>query len=162
MKIVIDKTSFEIQLAPFKMDGNGEYMLLDTGCVLWLLKKISSVFYQMEKRDLKIAILEKTISEVAEHLSKSKESLAAKNAPAFHIEGAAQNFRKILEDNRIMKLANPRFTSNQISEYKNFGEDSVLAYALFQGNFKAIATKDGPFARRLRKDKFVSCDLLFK
>lgn len=159
----MDGISFEIQPLPFGSEGNSDYTLVDTGCLLELLKQTKAFFYLLDKKKSKVAILEKTIFEVVEHLSKSKLSLQEKNAPSFHINGAAHNLRKILRDERIRKIANPIMTDNKkMLNYKKFEEDVVLAYTLYEGNFKGIATKDGLLSKRLGEQKYVSCDKLLK
>ncbi len=116
----------------------------------------------MKKRNLKIAILEKTIREVEEHLTKSLITRQEENASTFGIESAGNCLRKILMDTRIKKISNPTTTDKKLASYEKFAEDKILAYALFEGKFKAISTKgDTAFSNRL-KDKHISVDKILK
>jgi predicted nucleic acid-binding protein len=163
VKVEIKGNTFEVRLNPFRSEGNEKYSLVDTGCLLELLKRFKTFCHMIEKNDLKLAILEMTICEIAEHLRKSKGSLLEKNLTAFHIDSAAQNLRKLLQDKRLKKVANPRIASEKkLLKYKQFGEDALLAYTLYEGKFKAIATKDGPLIKRLEKARFAPCQSFFK
>ena len=89
MRIEIGQTSFEVQLQPFRSEENIEYLLVDTGCVLGMLKRLKTIRHIIKKKELKLAILEGTIYEVSEHLCKSKESLLGNQFSTFHIDSAA-------------------------------------------------------------------------
>jgi hypothetical protein len=165
VQVEIGNIFFEVQLLPFRSEGNSEYTLLDTGCVLESLKKMQAFFYVLDKEKLKLAILEKTILEVEEHLRNSKRSRQKQRASSFDIDGATNNLRKILFDERIRKIANPLMVvmvdKRKVSNYKHYVEDKILAYALFEGKFKGISTKDKDFSKRLGQ-KYVPFDEIMK
>ena len=161
-KIEFDDMRFEIQLSPFQSSGNEEYVLLDTGCVLALLRRFRRFWHRVEKDMLTIAILEINIEEVAEHLSKSQDTLIQKGFPIFSIRNAIENLRKIIQDDRIRKVANPLIPEKAFLAFEHFREDRLLAYALTEGKFKAVATQDKKLVQRLGEHKCISCDHLWE
>lgn len=119
MQVKIGNVSFEVPLLPFRLEGNDEYILLDTSCLLDILPKTKPFFFLVKKRNLKIAILEKTIREVEEHLTKSLITRQEENASTFGIESAGNCLRKILMDTRIKKISNPTTTDKKLASYRN-------------------------------------------
>lgn len=163
-KVTIELSNMKlpIQLLSFRHDGNEEYVLVDTGCVLYLLRHFPSLVHRLENATVKLAIIEHTIKEVAKHLQKSLEEKKGKNAHPFGVLSGIENFRKILENERIRKVADPKIAKKDQPLYKRFGEDSPLVYSLYEGDFKAIATQDSPLAKKIPKKKFIPCQQLLK
>jgi hypothetical protein len=64
-------------------------------------------------------------------------------------------------DDRIRKISNPSINDKKMVNYENFLEDKILAYALFEGKFRAISTKDKPFSKRCGK-KYIPFDDILK
>jgi predicted nucleic acid-binding protein len=160
-KVEFDDVQFEIRLSLFQSSGNEEYVLLDTGCVLALLRRFHRLRHRLEKDTLKIAILEINIEEVAEHLSKSQNTLIQKGFPILGIRSAIENLQKILQDDRIRKVANPIIPGKAFLAFEHFQEDKLLAYALSEGKFKAVVTQDKKLLQRLGEHKCIPCDHLW-
>jgi hypothetical protein len=123
-----------------------------------MLKHFKGVLHRIEKDTIKLAILEITINEVVEHLLVSQRELSQKGLPISGIFGAIENFRKILQDNRVKKIANPVMSQKALRSYDYFGEDKLLAYVLMEGNFRAIATQDGALGKRVGDDRHIKCE----
>lgn len=163
-KVTVKLSNMEmsIQLLSFRHHRNEEYTLLDTGCVLYLLRHLPSLLHKLEKTTVKLAIIERTIKEVAEHLQKSLEERREKNAYPSGVRCGIKNFLTILKNDRIRKIADPKITGKTQSLYKRFGEDRLLVYILCEGDFKGIATQDSQLAKKIPKKKFIPCQRLLK
>jgi len=161
VKVEFDGRQFEIQLSSFQSEGNEEYILLDTGCVLNLLRRFHTLLHKLKSGTLKLAILEKTIKEVAEHLSKSQSALIRKGNSSFYVRSAMENFRKLVQDDRIRKIVEPLASNEVLSRYEQFREDKLLALVLFEGRFKAVATQDNRLARRIGENRYIPCERLW-
>lgn len=157
LKVEFDNINFEVQLSSFQSEENEEYILLDTGCVLQLLRRFNTLLHRLKSGALKLAILEKTIREVVEHLSKSQSALIKKGESFLHVRSAMENFRKLLQDDRIRKIADPSAAHKVLSKYRQFGEDKLLALVLSKGCFKTVATQDTPLARRIGRNRYIPC-----
>lgn len=160
--VKLSSKEFSIQLLSFRQDGNEEYVLVDTGCVLYLLFHLPSLVHRLEKGMVKLAILEHIINEVVEHLQKSLEGKKEEKTYPSGVLSGLENFRKILENNRIRKVTNPKIPKNVQSSYKRFDKDKLLVYTLYEGKFKAIATQDIQLAKKIPKEKFIPCQQLLK
>lgn len=161
MRIQFDDISFEVQLSPLQSKGNEEYIIADTGCVLGVLKHFASVLHRLERGKLKLAIVEITIGEVVEHLLMSQSELRQKGFSTYDIRSAIENFRKLLSDDRVNKIANPLVSERDLEPYKQFDEDKLLAYVLFEGRFKTVVTQDRSFAERTGQDRYIPCEHLW-
>ena len=160
--IKLPNMELSIQLLSFKQEANKEYILLDTGCILYLLRRLPSLVHRFEKDAVKLAIIEHTIYEVAEHLSESFKAKIRKRASPFGVYSGIENFRKLLRDDRVKKFTNPKMTKKDQLVYKRFGEDMLLAYAFFEGGFRAIATQDTPLIEKISKKYLFPCQQLLK
>ena len=148
-----------IQLLVFESNEKNGGFLLDTGCILYLLKHLPSFIHRLEKSQVRIGIIEHTILEVVEHLWKSYESKKQKDGSTFGIVSGFENFRKLIMDDRIKKFTNPK--TRLTKEFlKTYCEDSLLVCALQKGGFKAIATTDIPLTKKLPKDRTIPCQEL--
>jgi len=161
MRIPFDEILIEVHLLPLQSEGNEEYVLVDTGCVLAAMRHFDSVVYRLERGTLRLAILEITINEVAEHLRRSQSKLSQKGFSTRGVRSAIENFRKLLQYDKVKKIANPVIPEKVLSFYAHFREDSLLAYVLFEGNFKALITQDSSLAERVGKDKYMPCKRLW-
>lgn len=161
MRIQFDDISFEIQLRPLQSKGNEEYTIMDTGCVLGVLRRFDEVLHRLENGMLRVAILEVTLNEVREHLLRSQSALSRKGFSTFGVRSGIMKLRKLLQDGRVKKIANPVISEKALLSYKHFREDRLLAYVLFEGNYKAVATQDKSLAKRVGEDRCMSCEQLW-
>lgn len=150
------KDSKEITLSSLKDKSNSNYCLLDTGSVLKLLPRLRSLIHRLNKEEIKLAIPEKIIEQVIEQLMKSFLKRKKQQASTHGVEEGMRNFVQFLDDKRILKVSNPTEIPNKCKkQYKEFGEDEILAFALFEGNFKGIVTEDEKLKRKISKGKIV-------
>jgi predicted nucleic acid-binding protein len=161
MRIQFNDIAFEAQLLPLQSKGNEEYVIVDTGCILGALRHFDSVLHRIQEDTLRLAILENTINEVVEHLLRSQDELNRKGFSTSGIRSAIENFRKFLQYDAVNKIANPKVSEKAFSPYEHFREDRLVAYVLFEGNFKAVATQDRSFAERLGEGRYIPCELLW-
>ena len=156
INLPIPKNPKEIILSSPKGKRNSDYFLLDTGSVLKLLPRINSLFHRLDKEKFNLAIPEITIKQVAEHLVRSFWKRKKQQEKTHGIEEGMRNFIRFLNDERILKVSDPEeVPDNQKKQYKEFGEDEILAFLLYEGNFKGIVTEDGKFKKRLSKNRVV-------
>lgn len=130
---------------------NEEYWMLDTGAVLETLYSLSAILYRL-KRDLyKLAILEKTITEVAEHLKRSYSDKKIKNLSTHGVEQGIRNLTKLLGDSNVKLILNPEEIPRKLIDfYERYGEDKLLIYVTKEGKFKGIVTKDGKLVKKVK------------
>lgn len=162
MTISLPNTELSVQLLSSRFNGNEEYILVDTGCVLYLLRHFSSLMYRLDRDIVKLAIIEQTIEEVAEHLRKSYEEKQERRASIFGVVSGVENFRKLIENDKIRKIANPKISKEAQPVYDRFGEDKLLVYVLHKGSFKGLATQDSQLAQRISEKKIIQCQQLLK
>lgn len=146
----------EIVLSSFKEKSNSNYFLLDTGSVLKLLPRLSSLIHRLNKEEINLAIPEKTIEQVIQHLMKSFSKRKKQQANIHDVEEGMRKFVKLLDDKRILKIFNPTELPNKRKKhYKDFGEDEILAFVLFEGKFKGIITEDEKLKKKISNEKKV-------
>ena len=160
--VELPNVELSIQLLCFRYSKNEDYILVDTGCVLYLLRHLPSLLPRLEKCAVKLAVLEQTTREVAEHLQKAFKEKETKKASTFGVLSGVENFRRFLENDRIRRIADPKIPEKTQLSYRKFGEDKLLVYTMCEGNFKAIATQDSSLAKKIPKNKFISCQHLLR
>jgi len=154
--VPILKNPWEIILSSPEDKRNSDYFLLDTGSVLNLLPRISSLFHRLDKRKFNLAIPEITIKQVVEHLVRSFWKRKKRREKTHGVEEGMRNFIRFLDDERILKVSNPEEVPDKHrKQYKKFREDEILAFLLYEGKFKGIVTEDGKFKKKLSKNKVV-------
>jgi len=152
----IFKPPKEIVLTSLKEKGNADYYLLDTGSVLKLLPRLDSLFHRLDKDDVNLAMPEITIEQIVEHLMKSFSKKKEQQVSTYNVEEGMRNFVRLLDDKSILKVSNPtEIPIKYNKQYKEFEEDEILAFTLFEGNFKGIITEDGKLQRNISKSKIV-------
>jgi len=161
IKLSFPKEEVIVRLLPFKIKETKDYVLLDTGCVLFLLRRLPSLLHKLERNKIRIGAIEHTLNEVLEHLLKSFDSKIKENVSTTGVLTGLRNFRKFLADDRIKKFANPKVSVPK-ETIKKYREDSLLVCALDEGSFNAIATQNGPLKRKLPGKKKISCQKLLK
>lgn len=159
---MLPDTELSVQLLSFRFNRNEEYTLIDTGCVLYLLRRFSSLMDRLNRNIVRLAVMEQNIEEVAEHLRKSYEEKQEKGASIFDVMSRVKNFRKLLENDKIRKIANPEITKKAKPVFERFGEDKLLVYVLQEGGFKNLATQDRQLAQRISAKKAINCQQLLK
>ena len=92
-----------VKLLYFKQKSNEEYVLMDTGGLLYLLRHFASFLYRLKKGILKLAITEQTIREIDEHLTKSLGKKRSKGESIAGVQKGMGNFYMILKGNEIRK-----------------------------------------------------------
>lgn len=162
LTINFPNTTISVQLLSSRFNGNEEYILIDTGCLLYLLRRMSSFMDRLDRNVVKLAVMEQTVEEVAEHLRKSYEEKQERGASIFGVVSGVENFRKLLENDKIRKIANPKISMEAQQIYDRFGEDKLLVYVLDKGSFKGLATQDLQLAQRISKKKIIQCQQLLK
>jgi hypothetical protein len=118
--------------------------------------------HKLEKGAMKLAIIEQNIREVAEHLQESFEEKRKENVCPSNVLSGIKNFRKLLKNKRIRKIANPEITKKAQLFYKQFAEDWLLVCTLLEGDFQAIATQDTALAKKIPNRKVISCQQILK
>ena len=130
---------------------NEEYWMLDTGAVLKTLYSLSAILYRLERDLYKLAILEKTITEVVEHLKKSYSDKKMKNLSTHGVEEGMRNLIKLLRDGSVKLILNPEEIPRKLIDfYERYDEDKLLIYVAKEGKFKGIVTKDGKLIKKLK------------
>ena len=148
-----------IRLLVFESREKNGGFLLDTGCILHLLKHLPSFIHRLEKSQVRIGIIKRTIDEVVEHLWESYESKKQEYGSTFGVVSGFENFRKLIMHDRIEKFTNPKTKLTKVF-LKTYCEDSLLVCALQKGDFKAIVTTDKPLTKKLPKDRTTPCQEL--
>lgn len=150
------KNSKKIALYSFKEKDNSNYLLLDTSSVLKLLPRFNSIVHRLNKQESNIAIPQKTIEEVIQHLMKSYSKRKKQQENTYNIEEGMKNFINLLDDERILKISNPTKLPHKYKKhYKEFGEDEILAFMLLEGKFKGIISEDEKLKKKIPKGKKV-------
>lgn len=150
------KDTKEITLSSLKDKSNSDYCLLDTSSVLKLLPRLSSLVHRLNKEEINLAIPEETIEQVIEHLAESFSKRKKQQASIYDIEEGMRNFVKLLDDERILKVFSPtKIPTKYKKKYKEFVEDEILAFVLFEGKFKGVVTEDEKLKKKIPKGKIV-------
>jgi rRNA-processing protein FCF1 len=157
LRIDLLKKTVSVTLSQFSRSGNEHCILLDTGCILQILRRLPAFVHKLQKEDtVSYAITEQVINETAEHLRKG----ATKNPEMDYSTrepSGIYSFMEILADKRIIKIADPEISRKNQLKYKEFAEDILLVYTLVEGGFKGLATQDGKLTRRLKGKNVFPC-----
>lgn len=130
---------------------NGDYWMLDTGAVLEILPSLPAILYRLKKDLYKLSIIEKTITEVVEHLKRSYSDKKLINGNTHGVEQGMRNLTKLLRHSNVKLILNPVGIPRKLIDfYERYDEDKLLIYIIKEGKFKGIVTQDGELIKKVK------------